>query len=134
MLERSQVFKLRAVEKDLSLTALASIDQDQFKYSKVSNNLRNKALFCLFTLQVWLSLGAGMSSGKVYTRSSSFGTSAVPRASILELKYSADIFKHGWPWITRMNVAMLYIKEIRPLHMQRTDPAIKTNPIGWQAI
>ena len=115
MLERSQVFKLRAVEKDRSLTALAWIDQDQFKYREVCqyNNLRNKALF---TLQVYGYPRVQVCRLVKYTRSSSsFGTSAVPRASLLELKYSADIFKHGW--ITRKNVAMLYIKEIRPLRM-----------------
>ena len=62
----------------------------------------------LLDVEVWLSLGTGMSSDKVLpsnTRSISSDTSEVPRASLLELEVSADIFwfKHG-----RKNVAMLH--------------------------
>ena len=49
----------------------------------------------LLDVEVWLSLGTGMSSDKVLpsnTRSISSDTSEVPRASLLELEVSADIF------------------------------------------
>ena len=64
------------------------IDQDQFKYS---NNLRNKALF---------------KSLKCMPTSIFECRYVVPRASLLELKDSADIVKHGW--ITWKNVAICY--------------------------
>ena len=98
MLERSQVFKLRAVEKDLSQTALVAtswIDHDQFKYSKVCNNSVTR----YFSHCKYGCPRVGMSSGKVLpsnTRSSSsfaFGISAVPRASLLEFYQKPGILR-----------------------------------------
>ena len=68
----------------------------------------DRLLPVLLDVEVWLSSGTGMSSDKVLpsnTRSISSDTSEVPRASLLELEVSADIFwlKHG-----RKNVAMLH--------------------------
>ena len=83
-------------------------------------------------------LGCRMSAGKVLPSntwsSSSSGTSAVLRASILELKDSADIFKHGW--ITWMNVAMLlcFLQGGAPIAYVATGRAISSNAIGWQTI
>ena len=68
----------------------------------------------LLDVEVWLSLGTGMSSDKVLPSKTRSISSEVPRASLLELKVSADIFwfKHG-----RNNVAMLHssYKEAHPL-------------------
>ena len=79
----------------------------------------------LLDVEVWLSLGTGMSSDKVLpsnTRSIPSDTSEVPRASLLELEVSADIF---WFKQGRKNVAMLHC------FLQGGSPImLRSGPVG----